>query len=90
MVDFNYNFPIYEADLNRLDKLEKGNLEHALCHFIAEVTKVRGEGHYPGKTLYQMVVAIQKYLHINRLMWRLIDGPEFIDLKTVLDNIMQE
>ena len=37
-----------------------------------------------------MVVAIQKYLHIIKIMWRLVDSVEFIDLQTVLDNVMQE
>ena len=66
------------------------NLKHSLCHFVPEVTKVKGEGLYPGKTLYQLIVAIQKYLHINRIMLRLVDGPEFLGLRNVLDNVMKE
>ena len=36
------------------------------------------------------VSALQKYLWINHIDWQLIEGPEFIDVKTVLDNVMQE
>ena len=90
LVNFIYNVGIYFADLNKVNELTKENLQHALCRFIPEVTKVKGEGPYPGKTLYQMIVAIQKYLQVNKLNWRLVDGPEFIDLHTVLDNVMQE
>ena len=87
---FNYDAPIYFADLNKLEDLKRDNFEYALCRFIPEVTKVKGEGPYPGKTLYQMIVAIQKYLNINKLNWKLVDGNEFPDLRTVLDNVMQE
>ena len=87
---FNYDVGIYFADLDDLPNLTKENLEHALCRFVPEVTKVKGEGPYPGKTLYQMIVAIQKFLNINKLNWKLIDSNEFSDLRVVLDNVMQE
>ena len=61
-----------------------------MCRFVPEVTKVKVDGPFPGKTLYQMAVAIQKYLLINKIMWRLFESIEFIDLQTVLDNVMQE
>ena len=77
LYNYQYDYAIYKADLNKLEKLEKANLQHTLCHFIPEVTKVKGEGLYPGKTLYQMVVAIQKYLKINKIFWKLVDGSEF-------------
>ena len=83
MYNFNYNVGIYYAD----EELIKENLEHALCRFIPEVTKVKGDGPYQGKTLYQMIVAI---LNINKLNWKLIDGNEFQNLRVVLDNVMQE
>ena len=56
---FQYDVGIYFADLNKLETLEKCNLSHALCRFIPEVTKQRGQGQYPGHMLYQMVCAIQ-------------------------------
>ena len=84
-----YDYGIYNADLNNVDKLEKMNLIHALCYFIPEITKVSGEA-YRGKTLYQIVVSIQKYLESNKVYWRLIEDREFRDVRTVLDNVMKE
>ena len=51
---------------------------------------MKGEGLYPGRTLYQMVTAIQRYLVVNKLNWNLVYGPKFGDLKVVLDNVMKE
>ena len=45
---------------------------------------------YPAKTLYQMIVAIQKYLNVNKIPWKLIDSPQFESVKNVLDNVMKE
>ena len=87
---FNYDFPIYEADIENLPNLCKDNLQYALCRFIPEVTKSRGEGPFPGGTLYQLIVALQKYLRVNKLNWDLVEGKEFSEVKTVLDNVMQE
>ena len=61
-----------------------------MIRFIPEVTKVNGEGLYPGKTLYQLCTSIQKYLNINKIPWKLVKGSEFSDLQTVLDNVMKE
>ena len=41
---FQYDPAIYFADLTNLETIEKANLSHALCRFIPEVTKKRGEG----------------------------------------------
>ena len=90
MRTFKYDPSIYWADLRSLETLEKCNFERAMCAFVPEVTKVRGEGPYPGSTLYQMVLAIQKYLNVHRLTWQLLDDREFPDLKIVLDNVMKE
>ena len=89
---FRYNVGIYYADLNDLNTLTKENLNHSLCRFIPEVTKQRGEGPYPGRTLYQMIVAIQKHLNVNKLPWKLLEGGDspFSDVRVVLDNIMKE
>ena len=87
---FNYDYSIYQADLFNFETLTKEVLNHALYRFIPEVTKTRGEGPYPDKTLYQMIVAIQKFLWVNRIFWQLIEGVEFIDMKTVLNNVMME
>ena len=87
---YDYDSAIYFADLLDLEKLQKDNLNHALCRFVSEVTRKRGTGPFPGATLYQMVVAIQKYLTVNKLKWKLIEGEEFQDCHTVLDHVMQE
>ena len=46
--NFNYDAPIYFADILNLNTLEKDNLNHALCRFIPEVTRKRGEGLFLG------------------------------------------
>ena len=84
-----YDYGIYNADLNCPERLEKMNLIHALCYFIPEITKVSGEA-YPGKTLYQIVVSIQKYLETKKIYWRLVEDRDFRDVRTVLDNVMKE
>ena len=53
---------IYESDLDRVKLLERDSFEFLMCNFIAEVCNVDGS-EYPGKTLYHLVVSIQK--HIN-------------------------
>ena len=78
---FNYDMGIYYADLLNLGSLTKENLQHALCGFIPEVTRKKGEGPFPGKTLYQMVTTIQKYLWVNKIRWHLTKGDEFVDLQ---------
>ena len=70
--------------------MEKDNFIHAMCRFIPKVNHKKGDGLYPGRTLYQLVTSIQKYLHVNKLYWKIIDGPEFVDLHNVLDNVMKE
>ena len=79
-----------DADLNNLSLVTKENLESSLCRFIPEVTKSKGDGPYLGKTLYQIIVAIQKFLQINKINWQLIHGSDFSELRTVLDNVMKE
>ena len=83
--NFNYDVGIYYADLNDLQDLRIENFCHAMCHFIPEVTKSKGDGPYPGRTLYQMCTSIQKYLNYNKIPWKII-----VEVKTVLDNVMKE
>ena len=87
---YNYDFGIYMADLDNVEELTKENLCYSLCRFLPEVTKQKGEGLYPGKTLYQMLVAIQKYLNVNKIQWKIVEGADFLDARTVLDNISKE
>ena len=41
-------------------------------------------------TLYQMCTSIQKYLNVNKIPWKILEGPKFEDLRNVLDNVMKE
>ena len=70
---FQYDPAIYFADITQLETLEMANLNHALCRFIPELERKRGKGPFPGGTLYQLVVALQKYLFVNKVKWRLMD-----------------
>ena len=79
-----YEEVVDRADLMKLGKLVKKDLEGAMCYFVPEVTRAKGEGLYPGKTLYEMCVLIQKYLNVNKLNWKLVEGDEFRDLRVVL------
>ena len=88
--NYNYDSKIFEANLSDLVNLTQDSLQHSLCRFIPEVTKVNEGGEYPGKTLYEMIIGIQKYLTENQIHWKLIDGPEFVNVRTVLDNTMRE
>ena len=85
-----YKDEIFQSDLNEQSKLDKKAFEFALCRFICEVKKSKEEGDYPGKTLYQLVCALQNHLHKNRVDWKLVHGSEFTDFNRVLDNVMQE
>ena len=70
--------------------LTKSDLCHALCRFVPEITKMKDGSEYPGKTLYELIISIQRHLTENGLNLKLIDAPEFVNVKTVLDNIMKE
>ena len=85
-----YNEAVFHANLNNLNDLEEASLSESLCYFIPEVTKAKGEGMYLAKTLYQLNVAIQKHLNVNRIPWKLIDGVKFENVQIVLDNVMKE
>ena len=90
LLTFHYDYGIYNTDLGDLENLTKENLAYSLCRFLPEVTKQRGEGLYLACTLYQMIVAIQKHLHVHKFQSKLIDGSEFQDVRIVLDNLMKE
>ena len=86
----NFDPNIFEVDIDRFDSLTQANMAYALCCFIPEVTKVSDSSPYPGATLYQLVIALQHSLAENGINWKLIDGPEFKQVKIVLDNVMKE
>ena len=84
-----YGARIWRSDLDKCQLLVKEDFEYLMCKFIAEVVKVKDGSDYPGCTLYQMCVVIQKYLFSNGLKWKLIEG-DFDRLRNVLDNIMKD
>ena len=81
---------ILEADLNNVKMLEKPCFEYTLCRFICEVKKSRVEGDYPGKTLYQIVCALQNFLRKKEVNWKLVHGEEFSKFNRILDTVMQQ
>ena len=80
---------LLELDIDVASTINKESLCYALCRFMPEVTKKDGSD-YPGKTLYEIIVVIQKHINNKNLPWKLIDDPAFLDVKTVLDNVMKE
>ena len=73
----NFDIKIFDADIENVEGLTEDNLSFALTCFIPEITKVKDGLPYPGVTLYQFVVAIQRHLNEKGLAWKLIDGPKF-------------
>ena len=49
---------------SEVDKMPVVNLNEVFSQFIAEVRKDGGE-RYPGKTLYEIISSLQKYLELN-------------------------
>ena len=84
-----FDVKILEVDISTPTLLTKENLIHALCIFISEVTKINGED-YQGKTLYEMITSTQKYLHESHVYWKILEDPEFLEVRNVLDNVMKE
>ena len=64
----------------------------AMCRFIVEVKKCKENVDYPGRTLYQLAIAIQNYLKKKGVLWKLVhsNGQEFNKFNRVLDKVMQE
>ena len=68
-----FDVRIYESDIDRVELLERDSFEFAMCTFLAKVRKVDGSD-YPGKTLYHLVVSIQKHLTSHGKNWKLVEG----------------
>ena len=80
------------SDLDEVETLNKDDFEMAMCRFIVEVKKSKEDQDYPGRTLYQLAVAIQNYLKQHNVNWKLVhsNGLEFRKFNRVLDKVMQE
>ena len=85
-----YDILIDEANLDNLPELRKDIFIYVISRFIPEVVKVKDGSDYPGKTLYEIVVSIQRYLNENGVNWKILDDTEFKEVRTVLDNVMKE
>ena len=84
-----YNDKIYDADLDS-DTLSKENLSLHCVVFICKAKKSRDQGDFPGRTLHQIVCAIQNYLRKREINWKLVHSEEFSGFQCVLDKVMQE
>ena len=80
---------ILRSDLNDLKNINKSDFEYSMCRFIVEVVKIKGEADYPGSTLYQFCVTIQKFLVSNGLNWKLIKG-DFVKLHRFLQSLLTQ
>ena len=77
------------CDLDDLNTVTQGNLLFAMMQFITEVRKLDGS-HFPGKTIYEIVVCVQMHPESFGFTWNVVDDPEFNELKYTLDNIMKQ
>ena len=80
---------ILRADLNELCGMSKYDLSFALARFIREIKKL-DDTDYPPNMLKEIVIMLQMYLHENSVYWKLLDCPDFVTLRNVVDNTMCE
>ena len=80
---------IVNANLDLLGSFNEKDLAFALSRFVREVKKLDGSD-YPPNTIRELVIMIQMYLHENSIFWKLLDQPEFLPLRNVVDNTMKE
>ena len=80
---------VINSNLDDLANIVPLDLSFALSRFIVEVRRLDGK-EYPPNTLREIIICIQMYLHENNVMLKLIDGPQFVRLRNVLDNVMKE
>ena len=63
---------------------------HSFCCLINEVAKQKDGTDYPGKTLYNMIISIQKFFSKNNVFLKLIGEQDFHEVRVVLANVMKE
>ena len=76
----------FTRDLIGMDDWER---VYALKHFIMEVRKQSGEV-YPAETLYEVVICLQMYLNSRGINVKLLDDPDYVEVRNCLDNRMKE
>ncbi len=66
----------------------KSDLSYCLCTFLNEIKRVNGK-EYSAKSLYRILIMMQFFFEKKGLMYKLIDGKEFQNVKFTLDNLMK-
>ena len=79
----NYNDAIFNSDLKNVDSLTAEQFSIALCYFMPEVVKQNDEL-YPAASLYQLVVAIQKYVNFKKIFVFRHDSLDLLQLSLIL------
>ena len=65
-------------------EMSKDELCHVLSRFILEVKKKDGTD-YPCESIYDLIIAIQMYLHTNGKEYKLLNDKEFVSLTNVVN-----
>ena len=86
----NFDLKIWQTDLDNVNGISVESFTYSLTRFLAEVTKAQDGSDYPGHTLYHLVISIQKFVNEQGKDWKLVDGREFCEVRTVLDNLMKD
>ena len=89
MDNFCKDVEVVRCNLDQLNQFSKSDMCFAMSHFIREIKRMDGKD-YPPNTLHEIVIMIQMYLYKNGVFWCLLDNPEFVVLRNVLDNTMKE
>ena len=68
-----------------LGEMTKDELNYSISRFIVEIRKKNGDK-YPGETLYELVVAVQQYLHNLGHNHKFIMDEWYSQIRNTLDN----
>ena len=82
------NLEAITCDLDNKSSIDKGALIFALTRFLSEIKKLDGS-HYPGKTLYDILIYVQFHLETLGFGWQLLNDEAFREVKFTLDNLMK-
>ena len=79
---------ILKANLDLLYTFDKRDLCYSLSKFVTEIKRLDGK-EYPPNTIREIVICIQMHLHEYMVLWKLLEHPEFVSLRNVVDNMMK-